>query len=194
MKTQITETAFRTWRTFLVGLAITLVTAAPAVSDVSDTKRQTILDLIEATGGADMMDEMMQTMHQGFQQNGMLMMEELIRSDPNLSEEERATVRQHFKEQESVAGDFAEFMQEIVDTKELINEVFIPLYDTHYSEQELNDILAFYKTPTGQKTIKIMPTILRDSMQRTMAILQPKLKEALDKVFKKHKDLALPAT
>lgn len=37
------------------------------------------------------------------------------------------------------------------------------LMDRTYTEQEVKDILAFYKTPTGQKAISAMPTIMNES-------------------------------
>ena len=46
---------------------------------------------------------------------------------------------------------------------EITNEVAL-LYAKNFSEQELKEILAFYKTPTGQKLLKTQPTIISSSM------------------------------
>ncbi|WP_407481721.1 DUF2059 domain-containing protein [Elizabethkingia meningoseptica] len=44
-------------------------------------------------------------------------------------------------------------------------ELLIPVYSKYYTEKELDDVIAFYKTPTGQKVIKTMPEMTKESMQ-----------------------------
>ena len=46
---------------------------------------------------------------------------------------------------------------------EISNEVAV-LYAKNFTEQELKDILAFYKTPAGQKLLKAQPNIIASSM------------------------------
>jgi hypothetical protein len=38
-------------------------------------------------------------------------------------------------------------------------------YATHFTEQELKDILAFYQTPAGKKLLQEQPTVVNDSMK-----------------------------
>ena len=38
---------------------------------------------------------------------------------------------------------------------------FIDIYTEEFTEKELRDIIAFYKTPTGQKTITKMPVLMQ---------------------------------
>jgi hypothetical protein len=47
---------------------------------------------------------------------------------------------------------------------EITNEIAV-LYAKNFSEQELKEILVFYKTPTGQKLLKTQPTIIASSME-----------------------------
>ncbi len=46
-----------------------------------------------------------------------------------------------------------------------LNEQIFPLYAKYYSEEDLDNLIAFYKTPTGQKVIQTMPALLQESMQ-----------------------------
>ncbi|WP_020186801.1 DUF2059 domain-containing protein [Methylopila sp. 73B] len=39
------------------------------------------------------------------------------------------------------------------------------VYAKHFSAQELKDILAFYESPTGKKTITVMPALMGELMQ-----------------------------
>jgi hypothetical protein len=47
---------------------------------------------------------------------------------------------------------------------ELTNEV-ARLYATHFTEQELKNILVFYKSPTGQKLLAEQPVVVDTSMK-----------------------------
>jgi hypothetical protein len=49
-------------------------------------------------------------------------------------------------------------------TTELLNDA-AKLYATRFSEQELRDVLAFYKSPLGQKVVSEEPAIFDESMK-----------------------------
>ncbi|MCL1690077.1 hypothetical protein CMU59_09685 [Elizabethkingia anophelis] len=57
-----------------------------------------------------------------------------------------------------------ELKKETANTKDF-EELLIPIYSKYYTENELDDIIAFYKTSTGQKVIKTMPDMTKESMQ-----------------------------
>jgi uncharacterized protein len=46
-----------------------------------------------------------------------------------------------------------------------LDELYIPIYDRHYSEADLRDILAFYRSPVGQRMLKGLPALLDESMK-----------------------------
>jgi hypothetical protein len=39
----------------------------------------------------------------------------------------------------------------------------IPVYDRHFSEEEINALIAFYESPVGQKSIQVMPKLTEES-------------------------------
>ncbi|MCL1671148.1 DUF2059 domain-containing protein [Elizabethkingia ursingii] len=57
-----------------------------------------------------------------------------------------------------------ELKKETANTNDF-EELLIPIYSKYYTEKELDDIIAFYKTSTGQKVIKTMPDMTNESMQ-----------------------------
>jgi hypothetical protein len=72
---------------------------------------------------------------------------------------------------------------------EKMKEPMIAIYLEHYSEKEIKDMIAFYKTETGQSMIKKMPMVMQDSMQLSQKIMQdlsPKLIELMDKYQLEH--------
>lgn len=59
---------------------------------------------------------------------------------------------------------FKDVMSEFVDkylTWEAMKPDLIQLYADSFSETELRELIAFYKTPTGQKTIALLPELTR---------------------------------
>ncbi|HEX5212329.1 MAG TPA: DUF2059 domain-containing protein [Pseudolabrys sp.] len=46
-----------------------------------------------------------------------------------------------------------------------VNDEMAKLYATHFTDQELKAILAFYKTPVGQKLLTEQPTVVDASMR-----------------------------
>ena len=43
-------------------------------------------------------------------------------------------------------------------------ERVVPVYEKHFSPAEIDDLLAFYRTPTGRKAIAVMPAVMNESM------------------------------
>lgn len=66
-----------------------------------------------------------------------------------------------------------------VDLEQLIHEAQIRIYAKYFTENELTDIATFYQSPTGKKTVALLPQIMADGMQAGAETLDPKLKEIL---------------
>ncbi len=69
---------------------------------------------------------------------------------------------------------------------EKMKEPTIEIYIKHYTEKELQDIVAFYKTKSGKSMVSKMPLVMEDSMVITQSMLKdflPKM-QALTKEMK----------
>ncbi len=60
--------------------------------------------------------------------------------------------------------DFAEGFLAAANVDDFI-ELIIPIYDKHFTEAELDGMIAFYKTPLGQKLIKELPAVATEAQQ-----------------------------
>lgn len=63
-------------------------------------------------------------------------------------------------------------------TWDKLKDDYIKLYADVYTEQELKDIITFYKTPSGQALVKKQPEIMQRSMevsQKVMGQVMPKI-------------------
>jgi len=60
--------------------------------------------------------------------------------------------------------DFEKELLAAVDVDELMS-LLIPIYDRHLSDEDLDGLLAFYRSPTGKRFTKALPLITAESRQ-----------------------------
>ncbi|MDI9311356.1 MAG: DUF2059 domain-containing protein [Limnohabitans sp.] len=60
-----------------------------------------------------------------------------------------------------------EFISEIKKEvkPEGLTELYIPIYDKYYTEEDVDNLIKFYQSPTGKKVTSVMPEMLNDSME-----------------------------
>lgn len=75
---------------------------------------------------------------------------------------------------------FQAAIQEALPYDELI-QISARIYSTHFTDREIGDILAFYKTPAGGKFTKELPAISGDSMREASRIIQSRMPGLLAK-------------
>jgi uncharacterized protein len=72
-----------------------------------------------------------------------------------------------------------------------MNVLMTSFYDKYFTESEINDFLTFYRSPTGQKSISIMPQMMKDMMGEMMTNYIPEMKKTMktrmDEYIKKEK-------
>ncbi|HEX9053243.1 MAG TPA: DUF2059 domain-containing protein, partial [Anaeromyxobacter sp.] len=51
-----------------------------------------------------------------------------------------------------------------------------------FSEAELTDLLAFYRTPLGEKSLKVLPTVTGNVAQQTQARFEQKMPEIMQRL------------
>ena len=143
---------------------------------ISEEKNKLIGDLVFVMKMDRQFPEMMDTMLKGMEATYPVGFNAAVDSNPGLSIEQKKALK-------ISAGDrFVAFSQkfrkrlpEVVDYSKYIRDAIYPLYDKFYSEQELRDLIAFYKTPTGQKVIDTLPALLADSNVAAKEKLLPQL-------------------
>lgn len=50
-------------------------------------------------------------------------------------------------------------------TQEALVAMIIPIYDRHFSDQEIKALIAFYESPIGKKTTEVMPQVMVESQE-----------------------------
>ncbi len=161
----------RLGRVWIVGTLATLFAfagALPAHADAS-TKRQKIEELFQLI-------QVQKTLQQAMSQQ-MAQVQTAVK-----------TLVPGMKMTSDEQKDFDTFLQKIgAITQESmawskLEPQFVDLYASTYSEEEIDGMVAFYHTPTGEAMIAKQPEILSKSQvisQAQLAAVQPKIREAV---------------
>jgi hypothetical protein len=76
-----------------------------------------------------------------------------------------------------------------------IQPKILDIYVQEFTEAELRDLIAFYETPTGKKTIQTLPVVLQKSIQVGQEYAHSKsetLNARIKAIVEKHKPAAAP--
>ena len=76
---------------------------------------------------------------------------------------------------------FEEEFRKIYSYQEIV-DIQAGLLVKHYTEPELRELLAFYRSPLGQKAIRIMPEVMADVNGQVMALLQQRMPALMERM------------
>jgi hypothetical protein len=74
------------------------------------------------------------------------------------------------------------------DTQQLLDSI-VPLYDKHFSAEEIKGLIQFYQTPLGQKTAKVMPELMAESQEQGRKWGETLGRESMLEVLSEHPEL-----
>jgi hypothetical protein len=153
-------------RTILVSIifAITIFTAH------SQTKQELIRELIHLTQTDSMMEKTYKSIVPTFMKQ--------ISTETNDSS--KLAITQDFMNSMILSG------KEI--SRKIMDEDIAGLYEKYYTENEIKDIIVFYKSTTGQKLIKKMPEMQKEIMTIMMQKFMPEIKKNVTEMVMKMKD------
>jgi hypothetical protein len=63
-----------------------------------------------------------------------------------------------------------------------MSDKMIPLYGKHFTEADLDGILAFYRSPIGRKTVEAMPALMQESMELVIQEAQSSVPQIQERV------------
>ncbi len=95
---------------------------------------------------------------------------------------------QYMKDRDKLPADFEEQMNKTMDNMfkdipwdEMLDSMK-PAYQKHLSKGDLEAIIAFYSSPTGQKLLREMPAMMADAMQSMMPIMQKYMEKVQSRI------------
>jgi len=88
---------------------------------------------------------------------------------------------QYLKDKDKLPPDFEARMNKIMDdymknlpVEEML-QAMVPAYQKHFTKGDIDGLVAFYSSPTGQKVIQELPAITAEAMQSMMPIMRKQI-------------------
>ena len=145
---------------------------------ISTQKKALILEFLEVTGSKKGEAEMMDLMLGEQEKETTKMLASNIEDDKIMSTAEKSALKKEMAESTHRSSErIRHFFTERINLGELIEEIIVPIYDKHFTESELQDLVTFYKSPTGQKMVAATPSLMVDTMGAFSEKIMPKLQE-----------------
>jgi hypothetical protein len=85
---------------------------------------------------------------------------------------------QYLKDKDKLPADFEVRMNKMMDEMfksfpwDEMLDAMVPVYQKHFTKGDVDALVAFYSTATGQKLIKEMPAITAEAMQEMMPLMR----------------------
>ena len=166
-------------RNLLLGVLFAIFTLgsfASAQTPISEEKRTLISELVVLMKLDSQIRELNDEILKGLETTYPLTFSQTIDSNPGLSLDEKKRLKDEMPERfKAFSTKFRERMRSSVDYEVYIQEAVYPLYDRFFTAQELRDLIEFYKTPTGRKTVETLPKLFAESQKAAQEKLLPQI-------------------
>jgi uncharacterized protein len=149
----------------ITGIIISILLYGGSAAYADDNFHRAAVEEMLRISKMDQIDQMIKPL---FQQVGKLMEQQF--NQLNVPEDKRPLLKKYTQR-------IFDVMEEEMNWGKMKNE-YIDLYVKVYTEDEVKDIMAFYRSPAGQKVIDKMPQLIQESM----AVSQNRLKKILPKI------------
>ena len=83
--------------------------------------------------------------------------------------------KQVTKESARMSQRIKELFSEKIDFAQVVEDLSYVLYNKYFTAAEITDLISFYRSSTGKKTIEVMPSLFAESMSQTLLVINPKL-------------------
>lgn len=93
-------------------------------------------------------------------------------------------------ESASMSKRVRELFLERIDLTLIVEDISYDLYDKYFTEAEIRDLVVFYKSPTGKKTIEVMQKMFTESMSSTLEAIKPKVLEIVTELVNEEAERA----
>ena len=99
-----------------------------------------------------------------------------LEENKHFTAEERKTLEDlFFNGENNLQKRYQEKFLQKIDVDALTNEIINSIYEKHFTLAELKDLIFFYKSPTGQRMLKLTPVLMEDMLRMTSEKLVPKI-------------------
>ena len=144
-----------------------LVQPVKSGAEIPESKQKLIRELLTIVGIVGMAEQMrdqqsvveLMRMQPSYHE----MMELATSEQADLSEENRQLLLARLEDFDAFAERFQALFVERLNFSTIMETVYPPVYDKYFSEEELRQMVAFYRTPVGRKAIEVMPSVMQEA-------------------------------
>ncbi len=108
---------------------------------------------------------------------------------------------QYVRDKDKLPPDFETRMNKMMDEMmqdlpmDEIMQAMVPVYQKHFTKGDISALVAFYSSPTGQKILREMPTVMAEAMESMMPLMrkhmetvQQRLRKEVDAMLKESQE------
>jgi hypothetical protein len=164
---------------------------APAATSptLTPAKKALILELLKMTDADKQVEMIINQLTLSHQRRYPTLLAQAINAAPNLSEEKKKELIASAQEQSARSSErLRQLFTQRIDLSKVMQEVALVVYDKNFTESEMQDIITFYKTPTGKKTLQALPAVMSESMEMTTALITPPLGDIMKQVLQEERE------
>lgn len=160
----------------LFASALFAVSAVPAQSPISESKEKLIGEMIAIMEMDQQFPKMIDAMLVEMEKTYPISLNAALETNKSLTDEQKASIKATASERFiSFSQKFRKKIAEKIDFSQYLREAIYPLYDKIFTEQEIKDMILFYKTPTGKKLVRSLPELMSESNRITTEKFLPKI-------------------
>lgn len=74
-------------------------------------------------------------------------------------------------------------------TDEALVRLYLPIYDHHFTREDIDGLIQFYQTPLGQKVIRALPQVMQDGMTAGGELGEKIARETLQELAEQYPEL-----
>ena len=154
-----------------------------AQQKVSPEKEALIKELLSVSGSAKAAKDAADLMSNLYKAESDKLIADMIENDKTLSAGEKEQLKKTTLDTIGrITRRVDELFEKEFDMTQAVAELSVPIYDKHFTEPELRDLIAFYRSPVGQKVITKMPELMTEMMTGFMEKLGPKMRELMNRI------------
>ena len=186
-------------------IAVAPVSAAPAASTattatsatsstttsatLTPAKKALILELLKMTDADKQVEMIINQLTLSHQRRYPALFAQAVNAAPNLSDEKKKELIAKVQDQTVRSSErLRQLFVQKIDLGKVMQEVALQVYDKNFTESEMQDIITFYKTPTGKKTLQALPAVMSESMEMTTSLITPPLTEIMKQVMEEERE------
>ncbi len=156
--------------------------------NLTPEKKALILELLKVTEADKTVDKVVAQMMAAHQRQYPLMISQIVNANNDLTAEQKKDIIEKSQTRSQQSSErLKELFKQKIDLGDVLNKVALVVYDKNFTDAELKDIIAFYKTPTGLKTLKQMPDVMRESMDMTSNLIAPQMAQIITQLMEEEK-------